>query len=202
MGNRGGEVCVFEAMDVTTRGTEPDGEGEVGAPPSAPDRLVADLLPDLMAFALAMTGGDRPLAEDVVIEAVSRTLPRLRRHGVLDVPAYLRRAVVNQLTSWGRRRQLERAHAARHAGDPDGLHGGGRGGRSGDAARAVDDRLAIVPHLRRLPPRQRAVVALRFLEDRPVGEVARLLEISDGTVKSQTAKALATLRTIMEDDRG
>lgn len=61
-----------------------------------------------------------------------------------------------------------------------------------------DDRLDLAAALAKLPSRQRAIVVLRFLDDLPVAEVAHQLEIAEGTVKSQTARALATLRTLLE----
>ncbi|SNY66971.1 sigma-70 family RNA polymerase sigma factor [Paractinoplanes atraurantiacus] len=61
------------------------------------------------------------------------------------------------------------------------------------------DRPALVAALKKLPPRQRAVLVLRFVYDLPVGEVAEMLDISDGTVKSQSAKGLAKMRHLLEE---
>lgn len=58
----------------------------------------------------------------------------------------------------------------------------------------------LVAALRRLPKRQRAIVVLRYFEDRPDAEIADLLGISAGTVRSQTHKALTTLRVSMRDE--
>lgn len=152
--------------------------------------VVADIEPGLIRFATALCG-DPHLAEDLAVESLARMLPRLRRGSIDDPERYARRVVVNQLTSLRRRRALERRDLERRAsrvpaGEPC-------------ATGEVDDRLRLVPLLRRLPVRQRAVLVLRFLEDRPVSEVAVLLDVSEGTVKSQTAKALGNLRVWMED---
>jgi RNA polymerase sigma-70 factor (sigma-E family) len=60
----------------------------------------------------------------------------------------------------------------------------------------VDDRAQLMDLLARLAPRQRAVVVLRFYLDHSVEETAELLGVSAGTVKSQSARGLETLRTL------
>lgn len=63
---------------------------------------------------------------------------------------------------------------------------------------AADDRLDLSTALAKLPTRQRAIVVLRFLDDLPVAEVAGMMDIAEGTVKSQTSRALASLRSMLE----
>lgn len=121
---------------------------------------------------------DWDAAEDVVQQAFVKVYvawPRVRR-GTAE--AYLRRAVVNTALSRVRRTKREVAVAE----VPE---------VAVDGADAADDPLAI---LAVLPPAQRAVVALRLLDDLSVTETARILRISEGAVKSQTARALAKLR--------
>jgi RNA polymerase sigma factor (sigma-70 family) len=65
-----------------------------------------------------------------------------------------------------------------------------------DTADRTATRLAVADALMRLTPRQRAVLVLRYFDDQPDSVVADLLGCSIGTVKSQTHKALARLRTV------
>lgn len=121
---------------------------------------------------------DWHVAEDLTQQAFAKLYvawPRIREETRL---AYARRAVVNECLSHLRRHRPETPVAEHHetAAEPE------SGGPDLGAALAA------------LPDRQRAIVALRFLDDLPVADVGRLLGIADGTVKSQTARALATLR--------
>ena len=63
----------------------------------------------------------------------------------------------------------------------------------------VEERTVLRAALSQVPPRQQAVLVLRFLCDQPVAEVARILGCSEGTVKSQTAHGLTALRRILGD---
>ena len=132
--------------------------------------------------------GDWHRASDLAQEALIRVYvawPRLERRGGLA--AYARRAVVSAAIDASRRK----SHGELATGDaPDRAS-------AQDLAGHVTERAAVVQALAGLPPRQRACVVLRYYEDLPVAEVAALLGVNEGTVKSQTARALATLKTVI-----
>ncbi|MBV8295736.1 MAG: SigE family RNA polymerase sigma factor [Acidimicrobiia bacterium] len=134
--------------------------------------------------------GDAAEAEDIVADAYARAWPRLAAGRVEEPLAYLRRAVLNRASSWRRHRGVVRREAARRRAAPT----------PDDSAQTIGDRDALLSALRRLPPPQLAVVALRFLEDLSEAETARQLGIAVGTVKSRTARALESLRRQLEDD--
>jgi RNA polymerase sigma factor (sigma-70 family) len=68
---------------------------------------------------------------------------------------------------------------------------------AGEQAVSVEARLTLREALQALPPRQRAVVVLRYLEDLPESQVADILGCSVGTVRSQTHKAVTQLRSAL-----
>ncbi|MEI5673050.1 MULTISPECIES: RNA polymerase sigma factor [unclassified Nocardioides] len=127
---------------------------------------------------------DWHLAEDLTQQAMAKLYGAWSRTQEPTRLAYARRIVVNECLSHLRRRRPETAVEA----VPDRAHAG-----------PADHPLDLGRALGLLPPRQRAIVALRFLDDLPVDEVAHLLDIADGTVKSQTARALDTLRRHLPD---
>jgi RNA polymerase sigma-70 factor (sigma-E family) len=154
--------------------------------------LFASQRASVLRLAYVLTG-DGALAEDVVADAFAAMYPRWKAGKVDDPAAYLRRAVVNQVRGrFGRnatRRRFERgarcdeSHAASDTG--------------------FDDRDAVRVALLALPIGQRAVVALRFLEDRSEADTADLLGVSVGTVKSQAARGLDRLRAALTElERG
>lgn len=140
----------------------------------------------LLRLAVAMCG-DRDAAEDLVADAAARTWIRWERGRVDDLPAYLRRAVVNGAKNRFRRLRVERREAARRRGDDRGHRG---------ATADVDDRAVVLPLLARLPVRQRAAVALRIVADLSEAQTAEVLGCPVGTVKSLTSRGLARLREL------
>ncbi|MEU8076503.1 sigma-70 family RNA polymerase sigma factor [Catellatospora citrea] len=127
-----------------------------------------------------MTTGNVGAAEDVVQEVFAAWY-RQGAH-VHQPAAYLRRAVISRCTSWVRRRVLERRHASVFA---DGHEP------------AYADVTAVRAALRRLRPRQRAAVFLRYYLDLPESEIAEALGCRLGTVKSLLHRSLATMKEFL-----
>ena len=129
--------------------------------------------------------GDWDQASDHVQEGLIRVYvawPRLTRAG--REHAYARKAVVSAFLDHARRRSSSEVPTEH---DPDVPSGQ-------DVAESVALRAALTSALVQLPPRQRACVVLRYFDDLSVRDTAAALECSEGTVKSQTSKALASLR--------
>lgn len=128
--------------------------------------------------------GDWASAEDLVQSALLRVWPRWGRvtaSGQED--AYVRRVMLNLYLS-GRRRRWTREAPTAQLPEPVAVDGYGD----------VDVRVVLIRAVAALPPRQRAVIVLRFVEDLSELQTAHALGCAPGTIKSQTSKALATLR--------
>jgi RNA polymerase sigma-70 factor (sigma-E family) len=105
--------------------------------------------------------------------------------------SYLRQAVVNRSRSVLRHRVVVDRNAPKPAPDmPSAEHG----------AFALLERTAVIAALRTLPARQREALVLRFYADMSEAQIADTMQISKGAVKSHTARAMATLRTVLERD--
>jgi RNA polymerase sigma-70 factor (sigma-E family) len=133
--------------------------------------------------------GDWEQASDHVQEGLIRVYvawPRLTRVG--REYAYARKAVVSAFLDHSRRRSSKEVPA-----EPDGNVSSGE-----DVAEYVAVRTALMAALDELPLRQRACVVLRYFDDLSVADTAAVLGCSEGTVKSQTSRALASLRSMFE----
>ena len=150
------------------------------------DRLLAERGDHLLHAAIALTGS-RLDAEDLLQAAVERLLRRRRR--VDDLEAYLRRTLYNLAADGWRRREAWHRRRMLMPSLPDDALGP-------DPVSTVDLRDALVRALRELPPRQRAVLVLRYWEQLTQAETAELLGCSEGTVKSATSRGLSRLREL------
>ncbi|MER5940762.1 SigE family RNA polymerase sigma factor [Streptomyces sp. NPDC001928] len=139
----------------------------------------------LLKTAVLLTGGDRHAAEDLLQNALIRAADRWHR---IDEPeAYVRCILYRQqISRWRlkwRRRELSVAEPPERGAGPDGVA-------------AAELRLLMRGALARLTARQRTVLVLRYFEDLPEADVARILGCSVGTVRSTTHRSLARLRTL------
>jgi RNA polymerase sigma-70 factor (sigma-E family) len=152
------------------------------------DTFVRTRTPALLRSAYLLTG-DQHLAEDLVQSALARTHRAWRGlHETGNAEAYTRKTMYHLQVSWWRRRRV----AESMTGDmPE-----PRRDASTDHANQTALRLSLRAALLKLSAKQRAVLVLRFFEDRSEAEAAELLGVSAGTVKSQTSRALARLRSV------
>ncbi len=152
---------------------------------------------DRLVRAAFLMVGDRGEAEDLAQECLLRVARRWPRVRTMQHPgAYARRVLFNLILD-GRNRRTRRLAEL----------GGGRdetGDRQATASEAArpEERLDMVHALAALPPRQRAILVLRYYADLPEEEIAATLGCAPGTVKSGAARALERLRGLIGEPDG
>jgi RNA polymerase sigma-70 factor (sigma-E family) len=159
------------------------------------DRVVTELYlgeyKSLVRLAVLLVH-DVPTAEEVVqdaFEAMHHAWRRLRDSE--KALSYLRQAVVNRSRSVLRHRTVVDKNAPKPAPDePSAEH----------AAMALIERSAVIDALRTLPDRQREAIVLRYYADLSEADIAATMGISKGAVKSHTARAMAALKSILEQE--
>jgi RNA polymerase sigma factor (sigma-70 family) len=136
----------------------------------------------------AVLTGDRYLAEDLAHDCFVRVAARVGRlGGDQRFEAYLQRSVVNACRSRFRRLALERTFLARE-----------RVATVAEPSLPLDEDLMRA--LRALPYRQRAAIALRYLDDLTEEQTGRILRCSPRAVNALVSRGLATLRSTLEQE--
>jgi len=138
----------------------------------------------LLRSAYLLTGNQAD-AEDLVQSALAKTYQawdRIEDRNALD--GYVRRAIVNTHISWWRRRRVDE-YPTDEIPDQPVADSSGNSELHDTLRRAIN----------RLPQRMRTAVVLRYFEDMSEAEVADVLGVSQGTVKSTVSRAVAKLRT-------
>lgn len=143
--------------------------------------FVATRSPRLLRLAYLLTH-DWSHAEDLLQTSLVKAWSAWKRVDT-DPEPYVRKILINTYSSWWRRKWR---HEQPTPDLPEST--------LDDPHSAYDARDEVWRALARLPRRQRAVLVLRYFEDLPEADIANLLGVSPGTVKSQAAKALAKLR--------
>ncbi|GAA1952752.1 SigE family RNA polymerase sigma factor [Kitasatospora viridis] len=167
-------------MDRTTTSTAPLEPLEFRAFATAMGRR-------LVRTAFLLTGGDAHLAEDLAQDTLGRIYGKWRRVSRMENPAgYAQTVLLRAFLSHRRRRasteQVTDTFAETAVHDPD-----------------PDLRLTLLRALGQLPVQDRAVLVLRFWEDRSAEETAEVLRLSASGVRSRTSRALERLRAVLGD---
>ena len=142
---------------------------------------------ELLRSATLLAAGDRYLAEDLVQSTLTKLYIAWSTFQRADNPnAYAQRALINALVDEKRRAWRRYEHSCAELLERPSQHTEGNS-RTDEVWQALGD----------LPPRMRAAVVLRYFHDLSVAETADVLGCEQGTVKSQTARALDRLRSIL-----
>ncbi|MFJ9953067.1 SigE family RNA polymerase sigma factor [Kitasatospora sp. NPDC091207] len=171
--------------------------GRIGATRETKDgeflELVSSRTGQLYRSACLLTGGDTHQAEDLVQEALSRMYVLWRRtawtggrHRIDNPGAYAHTVMVRAFLAQ-RRRRSSTERPTGELPEPEGR----------EADRTL--RLTLLDALARLPAKDRAVLVLRYWEDRSVEETADVLRASSGAVRTRTTRALGRLRALLGD---
>lgn len=144
--------------------------------------------PGLVAVAAVLTGDTRD-GEDLVQDTMVKAFLRWNRVAQLQRPGgWCHRVLVNACRSWWRRRRREANHL--------------RSARQGDLSTTgpSPDAVAFWSAVRQLPTRPRSAVALHFAGDLTTAEVAAILGVPEGTVRSDIARARGFVMRAMEEE--
>jgi RNA polymerase sigma-70 factor (sigma-E family) len=151
--------------------------------------FVATRTESLRRFSYLMIG-DWHLAEDVTQTALTKLYIAWRRlHDRGELDAYVRRIVVRAVVDERRRARFRRERISEQP--PERVQN--------DNNAMTADRLAVLQALSSMPTQQRAAIVLRYWEDLTIEKTADLLGCPPGTVKSQTARGLQTLRVLLDE---
>lgn len=171
---------------------------EAVAPPPASEqgweqvveRLVAERGEALTRYAFYVCGSHEDAA-DLVQDALVKTFGRLRNgFSVQSAEAYVRRAILNTWVDRGRRSTRWRSIAHLNA-VPE---------LADDASDDTQSRLDLHEELRKLTPRERACLVLRYYEDLKVDDIASTLELSSGAVKRYLSDGLSKMAVSLSED--
>ncbi|WP_403020268.1 SigE family RNA polymerase sigma factor [Salinibacterium sp. GXW1014] len=151
--------------------------------------LVAHRGEALVRYA-SLVSGNPDDAADLVQDALVKTFGRLRNGlSLQSAEAYVRRAILNAALDRGRRMTRWRriSHLTAMVDEQE------------SPAPATEERLDLAEQLRRLAPRERACLVLRYYEDLKVDDIAASLGISSGAVKRYLSDGLAKLSAALQD---
>lgn len=178
-------------MNVSER--DQSAEAEVGraaliGEPSAADfdRFYREQYKAVVGLAYALTGS-RTAAEELAQDAFTTTYRKWSSVSGYDNPeGWVRQVVANASRSWGRRKGAELRALTKI------------GGRRQPLVELIEPANDFWAAVRSLPTRQSQVVALHYLEDRPVDEIAAILDLGPGTVKKHLHRGRAALARKLE----